>query len=161
MSYICYSPVDQVYLVRQALMTSLPDGYSDPAESQRQVREITHPGRILLVDDDPKFQQILQAFLELKGFHVIAVNSGEAALEQLTQSDVKVVLLDMKMPGMDGLLTLKHIRMSHPNLPVIFATQMDEEETMGEAGILGVNNYLIKPFSFELLEAILRAKIFT
>ena len=141
-------------------MTSLPDGYSDSAESQRQVREVACPGRILLVDDDLKFQQILRAFLELKGFRVTAVNSGEAALEQLTHSDLRVVLLDMKMPGMNGLLTLKHIRTSHPNLPVIFVTQTDEEETMGEAGILGVNDYLIKPFSFAFLETILRTKIF-
>ena len=142
-------------------MTSLPDGYSDSAESQRQVRERTHPGRILLVDDDPKFQQILRAFLELKGFRVIAANSGEEALEQLTHSDLRVILLDMKMPGMNGLLTLKHIRASHPTLPVIFVTQMDEEETMGEAGVLGVNDYLIKPFSFAFLETILRTKVFT
>ena len=120
-----------------------------------------HPGRILLVDDDSKFRQILRAFLELKGFQVIAASSGEEALERLTNSDPRVVLLDMKMPGMDGLLTLKHIRISHPHLPVICVTQMDEEETRGEAGILGVNDYLIKPFSFELLEATLLTKIFT
>ena len=113
------------------------------------------------MDDDPKFQQILRAFLELKGFRVTVVSSGQDALHQLTRFTPQVVLLDVKMPGMDGLLTLKHIRLAHPTLPVIFVTQVDEEETMGQVGLLGVNGYLTKPFSFETLEALLLAKIFT
>ena len=119
-----------------------------------------HAGYILLVDDDSKFRHILQTFLELKGFQVRATGSGEDALQELAREEPRVVLLDVKMPGMDGLLTLKHLRLAHPNLPVIFATQMDEEEMIGEAGVLGVNDYLVKPFSFEFLEAILRTKIF-
>lgn len=124
------------------------------------VPQARHAEHILLVDDDPKFRQILQAFLELKGFQVRAAGSGEDALQQLAREEPRVVLLDMKMPGMDGLLTLKHLRLAHQNLPVIFATQMDEEDLIGEAKILGVNDYLVKPFSFEFLEAILRTKIF-
>ena len=154
-------------------MTTLPDGYSDSAESQRQVRgskqrlrhdalpPTRHPGRVLLVDDDPKFQNILRAFLELKGFHVIVASSGQDALAEIARSAPQVVLLDMKMPGMDGLLTLKQIRLACPTLPVIFVTQMDEEEMIGEVGLLGVNGYLTKPFSFEGLEAILRTTIFS
>ena len=154
-------------------MTTRPDDPSESVTPPRQVLGIKrglesngspptqHPGRILLVDDDPKFRQILQSFLELKGFRVITAGSGEDALDQLTHCDPRVVLLDMKMPGMDGLLTLKHLRISHPNLPVIFVTQMDEEERINEAGVLGVNDYLIKPFSFEALEAILLTKVFS
>ena len=132
-------------------MPSRPNGHADSAESPGR-----HSGRILLVDDDPKFRHTMRAFLELKGFHVIVASSGQEALEQLSRSDPRVVLLDMKMPGMDGLLTLKDIRASHPTVPVIFVTQVDEEETNGEAGMLGVNVYLTKPFSFQVLEAILR-----
>ena len=153
-------------------MTTLPDGYSDSAESQRQVRgrkqrsghntlpPKRHPGRVLLVDDDPKFQNILRAFLELKGFSVIVASSGQDALAEIARSAPRVVLLDMKMPEMDGLLTLKHIRLAYPTLPVIFATQIDEDDMVGEAGLLGVNGYLTKPFSFEGLEDILRTTIF-
>ena len=154
-------------------MTSVPDGYSDSAESQRQVRgrkqrlrdhalpPAQRPGPILLVDNDPKFQQIMREFLALKGFRVIVASSGQEALEQLMCSDPWVVLLDMKMPEMDGLSTLKRIRVSHPNVPVIFVTQGDEEEIIGEARLLGVNDCLLKPFSFEALEAILLTKIVT
>ena len=137
-------------------MPSRPNGHADSAESPAR-----HSERILLVDDDPKFRQIMQAFLELKGFRVTAASSGQEALAQLTRSEPQVILLDMKMPGMDGLLTLKHIRASHPAVPVIFVTQADEEEMLGEAGMLGVNGYLTKPFSFQALEAILHAKLFS
>ena len=154
-------------------MTTLPDGYSDSAESQRQVRGRTprlrhhalsskrHPGRVLLVDDDLKFQNILRTFLELKGFRVIVASSGQDALAEIARSTPRVVLLDVKMPGMDGILTLKQIRLAYPTLPVIFATQLDEDDMIGAAGLLGVNGYLTKPFSFEGLEAILRTTIFT
>jgi len=144
-------------------MTSLQNGHSDSVERRVSGRARPHnaqySGRILLVDDDPKFQQIMREFLELKGFRVIIASSGQEAMRCLTRSDPRVVLLDMKMPGMDGLLTLKRIRVSHPTVPVIFVTQSDEEEFIGEARLLGVNDCLLKPFSFEALEAILLTKI--
>lgn len=113
------------------------------------------------MDDDLKFQNILRTFLELKGFRVIVASSGQDALAEIARSTPRVVLLDVKMPGMDGILTLKQIRLAYPTLPVIFATQLDEDDMIGAAGLLGVNGYLTKPFSFESLEAILRTTIFT
>ena len=137
--------------------------WNDNSDRVRPTRQVTnkHTGTILLVDDDHKWRKILQEFLELKGFTVIMADSGEEALERLARAAPRVVLLDVKLPGMDGLLTLKHIRASHPNLPVIFITHMDEEQIMKEAGILGVNDYLIKPFNFEQLEAVLSTHLFT
>ncbi|MBI4342659.1 MAG: response regulator [Candidatus Omnitrophica bacterium] len=127
-----------------------------PAHSARQF-----PGIVLLVEDDAKLRTIVKEFLELNGFAVLAVASGEEALETLAGVTPRVVLLDIKMPGMDGLTVLRHMRVAHPNLPVIFITHVDEEEVMEEAVILGANDYLIKPFNFEHLKHVLLLKIFT
>ena len=130
-------------------MTPLPDGRSDTAKSQRQV---------LLVEDEPKLRSLVQNFLEFKGFTVIAASSGEEALEHLGRASPQVILLDIKLPGMDGLLTLKHLRISHPTLPVIVLTQVDEDQTKRDAASLGAHEYLTKPFDFEHLETLLRAQ---
>ena len=118
------------------------------------------PGTILLVEDDAKLRTILTEFLELNGFAILGVGSGEEALRTLAAVSPRVVLLDIKMPGMNGLDTLRHIRVQHPHLPVIFTTHVDEEETMEEAVILGANDYLIKPFNFEHLKNALLTTIF-
>lgn len=118
------------------------------------------PGTVLLVDDDPKFVKILQEFLELNGFRVVTASSGEEAVERLRHVFVGVVLLDIKMAGMDGLLTLKRIRVAQPNLPVIFITNVDEETIREEARILGAHEYIVKPLDFEHLKNILLTQIF-
>ena len=117
-------------------------------------------GTVLVVDDDPKFRDILRNFLELRGFAVAAAGSGEEGLAALKDQQPGVVLLDLRMPGMDGLLTLKHLRMAYPNLPVLILSNLDEGAAMEEAGLLGVNDYLVKPFNFEHLENVLLTKIF-
>jgi DNA-binding response OmpR family regulator len=114
---------------------------------------------ILLVDDDHRWRAILQDFLELKGFTVTAASSGDEALTVLQRTRPAAVLLDIKMPGLNGLQTLQRVRISHPTLPVILVTQVDEEEFVEAAGTLGVRDYVIKPFHFEQLEAILRTGI--
>ena len=111
---------------------------------------------ILLVDDEPKWRQILKEFLELHGFLTAAAGTGEEALTYLAREQPKVLVLDIRMPGMDGLLTLKHIRIYHPHLPVVIVSQSDEERVREEAGILGVCDYLVKPLNLEELRRVLQ-----
>ena len=152
-----------------AIQACLPEEVSEELlikEIERWLKTVPEPpqrklGQVLLVDDDVKWRQILQSFLELKGFDVLTAGTGEEAIQQLVHASPKALLLDVKMPGMDGFLTLKHIRMAHPNLPVIFTTHLDEDEAIREAGILGAQDYLIKPFNLEHLETILLTKIFS
>ena len=118
-------------------------------------------GEILLVEDEPKVRALIQNFLEFKGFTVTTASSGEEALKCLAGSSPRVVLLDIKLPGMDGLLTLRRLRVSHPTLPVIFLTQVDEDEARREAVSLGAHEYLTKPFDFERLETLLRTQVLT
>jgi len=128
--------------------------------SENDSRPRRYPGSVLVVDDDLKFRNILKDFLELSGFTVVVANSGEEALQRLAQTVPRVVLLDVRMPGMDGLLTLKHIRLSHPNLPVICITQDGGDYTQEQAELLGVSDYMLKPFHFQELKSILLLKIF-
>lgn len=135
------------------------------AELERWMQIHTPPatreavGEVLLVDDDERLRGILQNVLELKGFTVLTASSGEEALASLRHSSPRIVLLDLKMPGMDGLTTLKRLRISHPSLPVIIISHLDEEPLIEEAGILGAHDYLVKPFNFDHLESVLLAAI--
>ena len=117
-------------------------------------------GSILLVDDEARLRSLLKEFLELNQFEVTTAGSGEEALAQLARAAPEAVLLDIVMPGMDGLSTLKHIRISHPNLPVILISHLDEDDKRQEAVILGANDYLLKPVNFEHLKTLLLLKLF-
>lgn len=128
--------------------------------SEHSSRPLRYPGSVLVVDDDLKFRNILKDFLELSGFTVVVATSGEEALQRLAQTVPRVVLLDVRLPGMDGLMTLKHIRLAHPNLPVICVTQDGGDYTQEQAELLGVSDYLLKPFHFQELKSILLLKIF-
>ncbi len=116
------------------------------------------PGTLLIVDDDEKLQRLLQRFFESRGLRVIVAGSGEEALKALAQRPLGV-LLDVNMPGMDGLMTLKKIRTTHPKLPVIMASGVGEEATVREALESGAYDYVTKPFNLEYLETVVLTKV--
>ncbi len=122
-------------------------------------RQERWPGSILIADDDPRCRFLLQEFLEIRGLTVTTVGSGEEALKTLEQLSPTVVLLDIKMPGMDGLVTLKKIKALRPNASVIMITGLHEEGTIDQALALGALDYITKPFSREYLETTLLSKI--
>jgi DNA-binding response OmpR family regulator len=116
------------------------------------------PGTLLAVDDDPQILRLLTAFFESRGMRVISVSSGEAALQALAQKP-SAVLLDVNMPGMDGVMTLKKIKAQQPNLPVIIASSVGEEVTVRQALDVGAYDYVKKPFSLEYLETVVLTKV--
>ncbi len=107
--------------------------------------------RILIVDDEAGFRESLARRLERRGAVVNQAADGEAALVSLEQEPVDVVLLDVRMPGLDGLATLERIRADHPDTEVILVTgNVDTRE--GVAGIkAGAFDYLTKPIEIEHL----------
>lgn len=119
------------------------------------------PGTILVVDDEPKLRAVLQDYLQRHGFSVQTAASGTDALNQLARCSPTMVLLDIKMPGMDGLATLKRLKAAHRDLPVIMTTGVEDEALMAKALALGAADYLTKPFNLEYLELTLLSKMLT
>ncbi len=116
-------------------------------------------GTILVVDDEVKIQTILKGFLERHGLTVVTAASGEEALKQLLRASPAVVLLDIKMAGMDGLLTLKKLKTAQPTTTVIMMTGLEDEQLMSQAFELGAYEYLTKPFDLAYLESVLLNKL--
>ncbi len=108
--------------------------------------------RVLLVDDEAHFRQALERRLLKREMRVKGVDSGEAALEALGQEPVDVVILDMRMPGMNGLETLRGIKEIAPETEVILLTgQVDLESAM--RGLeMGALDYCIKPMDIDDLQ---------
>ena len=106
---------------------------------------------ILIVDDEKNYPPILSAILKEEGFETLTAFSGEEVLEILKDSDVDLVLTDMKMPFMDGIELLERIKDKDPDLPVIMMTAHGTVEKAVEAMQKGAYNYVMKPFDNERL----------
>jgi DNA-binding NtrC family response regulator len=107
--------------------------------------------RILLVDDEERFRITLQKMLAAQGLTVEAVSSGQKALEALQQRAFDVILLDIRMPGMNGIQTLAEIKKLDPNLEVIVLTGHASMDAAMEIIKLGGYDYLLKPCPMEEL----------
>jgi len=115
--------------------------------------------RILLVDDESAIRRALRPPLLELGFQVVEASRGEEALQLLRAGVFDVVLLDVNMPGIGGLETLRRIRAMAPRLPVLILTVRDQEEDKVEALELGADDYVTKPFSTRELIARIRTAI--
>lgn len=145
----------QLFLLDSVPETALVAAVEQVAVSRRPAKPLRYPGSILVVDDEPELLYALKDFLEARGCSVVTATSGEAALEQLERYEPSLVLLDVKMGGMDGLITLKKIKEQHPSLPVIMVTALEDQELMGQAFALGAYEYLTKPYNLAALQGVL------
>ena len=107
--------------------------------------------RILLVDDEERFRTNLQKMLGAQGLAVKAAGSGAEALEELKRSPCDVIVLDIRMPGMDGLATLKEIKRINPEVEVIILSGHASMDAAMEINRLGGYDYLMKPCPLEEL----------
>lgn len=114
--------------------------------------------KIALVDDDQNILTSVSIALEAEDFKVYIYNNGVEALEGLKKNPVDLAVLDIKMPKMDGIETLRHIR-SEQTLPVIFLTSKDDEADEIFGLRMGADDYITKPFSQKLLIARIRSII--
>lgn len=107
------------------------------------------PTTILLVDDEKDFVEMLALRLEAAGENVLKAYDGQQCLDLLDQKQIDVVVLDIKMPGMDGIQTLKAIKSRHPLVEVILLTGHGTTETAIKGMKLGAFDYLLKPADFD------------
>ena len=110
--------------------------------------------KILIVDDEPDVVMILQDRLEMNDYEVITASDGYEALEQIDEDMPDLVLLDIKMPRMDGIETLAHIQDKYPGLLVIMLTAHGTIQRAVEATKLGAYDFLEKPFQSEQISHI-------
>ena len=115
--------------------------------------------RVLVVDDEPAIRRALRPPLVELGFDVIEVSRGEMALDLLRTESFDVVLLDVNIPGIGGIETLRRIRIFAQRLPIVMLTVRDGEDEKVHALELGADDYVTKPFGIRELVARIRAAV--
>ncbi len=108
---------------------------------------------LLLVDDEDAIRTLVKHELQSQGFNVDDVDSGAAALEKMGSTKFDVVILDIRMPEMDGLEVLRNIREKNLASKVIMLTGVDELKIARDSLQLGANDFMTKPFDFKNLLA--------
>ncbi len=114
------------------------------------------PPRILVVDDEPALAELLSMAMRMEGWEVDTATDGFAGVRLARANEPDVVLLDVMMPGMDGLEVLRRIRAQDPGVPVMFLTACDAIEDRVAGFAAGGDDYVTKPFS--LVEVIARVR---
>jgi len=104
---------------------------------------------LLLVEDEPHIASGLIYNLEAEGYQVTHVERGEAALEQLWQQPFALVILDIMLPGIDGIEVCQQIRKQDPKLPILMLTARSEDKDRVEGLSSGADDYLTKPFNLD------------
>ncbi len=118
--------------------------------------------RILVVDDDPKIRTVVRRGLAYEGYRVVEAASGEEGLEKAREHLPELVILDVMLPGIDGLEVTRRLRSADDHVAILMLTARDEVRARVEGLETGADDYLVKPFSFEELlarvHALLRRK---
>ncbi len=113
--------------------------------------------RILLVDDDRAVREALRRALTLAGYEVTAVADGEQALEQISREPPDAIVLDIGLPGIDGLEVCRQVRRLGHRLPILMLTARDAVADRIDGLDVGADDYMVKPFDVGELQARLRA----
>ncbi len=111
--------------------------------------------KILIVDDELKACELLKRFLESKEYDVIVTNNGEDAIEKTKSEKPDAMLLDIRMPGMEGTEVLKRVREFDKDVGIIMVTAVKDEAIGKKALKSGADEYITKPIDFNYLETTL------
>ena len=113
--------------------------------------------RLLVVDDDDSIRSVLGRSLPYEGFDVTSAADGQAALQVLREQSIDCLILDIGMPGIDGLEVCRRLREAGDSIPIILLTAYDGVGDRDGGLQAGADDYLVKPFAFEELVARVRA----
>lgn len=118
-------------------------------------------GRVLLVEDLEDSRFMLRRLLELEGFDVIEAEDGALALEALRKNTCDAILLDLRLPNIDGFQVTRALRATtqFQSIPIIILSALDDEYHRIEARAAGCNDYLTKPIDLERLTLLLKKHI--
>lgn len=125
-----------------------------PGDALRSADEDGLP-RILVVDDNVEMLSSLRDIVELRGWRTDGAGSGEEAVRKFEDADYDAVLMDVRMPGMNGVDALRAMKRRRPRVPVILMTAYSARDLMEAAGDEGVAEVLSKPVAIEALYTIL------
>jgi DNA-binding response OmpR family regulator len=115
--------------------------------------------RIMVVDDDSSVRRMLSQYLKLEGYDVLEAESGEQALSYARDSASDLILLDIEMPGIDGLETLRRLRREAPAAVVVMVSGINDEQRAVRSLEEGARDYIRKPFELQHLREILQKQL--
>lgn len=110
---------------------------------------MAEPGRVLIADDEETVRNLLQRALAEAGYNVVTAANGQDTLDKVSQLNVSVVLLDIRMPGLSGIEVLQRLIANQPDICVIMVTAVGDAQTAVEAIKLGAYDYIAKPFNLD------------
>jgi DNA-binding response OmpR family regulator len=106
-------------------------------------------GRILVVDDDPRLLHIVEMYLSIEGYDVVTAENGEDGLKEVESARPDLVILDIMMPGMDGIEACRRIRTNAEtqSVPVVMFSALSSDDDVERARLAGANHLITKPFN--------------
>jgi DNA-binding response OmpR family regulator len=115
-------------------------------------------GRILIVDDDPRLLHIVAMYLGIEGYDVVTAENGEDGLREIEAHRPDLVILDIMMPGMDGVEACRRIRADPEtqNLPVVMFSALSSDDDIERARLAGANHLITKPFNLVGLGSVVK-----
>jgi two-component system, NtrC family, response regulator AtoC len=123
-----------------------------PDRPKKPANGLSQPFRVLVIDDDPGVRDYMEALVTRQGYRVFLAADSEEALAGLDETRPDVVTLDVVLPGMDGLETLRRLKQRVPDVPVVMLSGHGQARNIVEAMQLGASDFLRKPFEVEELE---------
>ena len=120
-----------------------------PIFFQRSMGKTKHIARILVADDESDFRTMLESFLTAEGHTVVTAEDGAAALNALQQQRFDLLLLDIRMPRVDGLEVLEFVKQQYIDTQVIMLTAVNDVRIAVECMKLGAFHFLLKPYSMD------------
>ncbi|MGD0336030.1 MAG: response regulator [Candidatus Omnitrophota bacterium] len=105
--------------------------------------------KIMIVDDEPDFQEMIKTRLEANNYEVITASTGEEALQKFTEEKPNAILLDVLMPGLNGMEVLEKIRKVNTHIPVFIITAFSSEERFKLANKLNATGFILKTYNLK------------
>jgi len=122
--------------------------------NQKGVRKVK--GKLLVIDDELSMREVLSIMLTKENYEVLSAADGEEGIRLVREAQPRVVLVDIRLPGINGLQVLSEIRRMDPQIPVIMVTAISDLKVAREAEKKGAFGYIVKPFTFWEIKSVIQ-----